>query len=54
MSELPKRDPQQALDRHLSWSGQIQPPRPCTDLDLMARLLAALHHRDQPPEEDST
>lgn len=59
MSELPHRTPQARLDRNLSWSGQIvPPPRPCTDLDLMARLLAALHQLPEqtgtdPPEEDS-
>ena len=57
MSELPHRTPQARLDRNLSWFGQIQPaPRPCTDLDLMARLLAALRNLDHTdhPEEGST
>lgn len=53
MSELPHRSPQSHMDRNLSWSGQIHPsPRPCTDLDLMARLLAGLRNLD-PPEEGS-
>lgn len=60
MSELPHPEPQSHLDRNLSWSGQITPPpRPCTDLELMARLLAALQQLPEqtstdPPEEGAT
>ena len=56
MSDLPRRDPQQSaearLDRTLSWSGRIvQPASPCTDLELMARLLAGLRNLAAPAGE---
>lgn len=49
MTDLPRRDPQQSeaarRDQVLSWTGRILPPAtPCTDLALMARLLAALQN----------
>lgn len=55
--QLPHREPQQSdearLDRSLSWSGRIVPPAtPCTDLHLMARLLAAL--QNLPEQTDPT
>ncbi len=40
------------LDRTLSWSGRIvQPASPCTDLELMARLLAGLRNLAAPAGE---
>ncbi len=52
MNDLPRRDPQQSegarRDQVLSWTGRILPPATsCTDLDLMARLLAALQNLNE-------
>lgn len=58
---LPRREPQQTegarRDRAaaMSWTGRIFPPaEPCTDLALMARLLAALQNLPEQTDTDPT